>query len=511
VTGAGRRAGPGWTNPVVRGDRADPSVCRVGEDFYLACSSMDRWPGLPLYHSRDLVNWKPIGFAYREVPDEGLAPMLYAPTLRFHEGRFYLVCTDVASKGNFLISAEDPAGPWSARRWLDQEMFDPSLCFVDDKVYYTRRGSFERKDIVQAELDLETATLGPLESVGVGFWSDDAEGPHLYRIGSWWYLLMAEGGSRALHCATIGRAQSPWGPFEPHPANPFLAQHHAWWHEVLGAGHADLVEAQDGSWWLVYLATRHPAYDSLSQLGRETFLVPVQWRDGWPWVDPEHVRHLEVPARGLPRVDVEGSTAVEDFEHDELPPPWVGVGYPRQGRVSLGERPSFLRIWGGPLQGRKVAGAQAMVARHQADFACEARALVEFEPNEGDRGGLRVYQTDDYRYDLVVARQGGQKVAYLETHVGGLVGAGAPVPLGAERFELVVRCDLDTYSFSVSAEGSEVPLGQAPTRLLGSEVAQTWTGVVIGVWAAGTGGPCRAPLDLDRFEYRGLDGLGAQT
>jgi len=495
----------GWSNPVLRGDRADPSVCRVGDEFYLACSSMDRWPGIPLYHSRDLVNWRPIGFAYKEVPDEGLAPMLYAPTLRYHRGRFYLVCTDIASKGNFLMSAEDPRGPWSQRRWLDAEMFDPSLCFAEGKVFYTRRGSFEQKDIVQAELDLDAAKLGSLRSVAVGFVSDDAEGPHLYRIGQWWYLLLAEGGSRALHCCTIGRSQSPWGPFEPHPANPFVAQHHAWWHEVLGAGHGDMVEAPDGSWWLLYLATRHPAYDCLSPLGRETFLAPIRWEDGWPWVDPEHVRHLVVRAPGLPQAPVEAPGPVEDFDADELTPPWVRAGYPRQGKVSLSERPGFLRLWGGPLQEGKVAGAQVMVARHQSDFVFEARATTEFEPEEGDLGGLRIYQTDAYRYDLVVACSGGRKVALLSAHVGGLSSSSLPVVITAKRFELVVRGDLDSYNFSVVCDGSEVFVATAPTRLLGSEVAQTWTGTLIGVWAAGSGGPCRAPLDVDRFEYRGLD------
>lgn len=215
-----------YENPVVRGMNSDPSIVRVGQDYYLVTSSLEFYPGCPIYHSRDLVNWQRIGYALTtpkqfSVQKNHGHPMMYAATLRYHKGTFYLITTDISGGGNFYVTATNPAGPWSDPIYVDRPQFDASLMFDDDgKIYYTRRGPFEDKDIVQAEIDIKTSKLlTPLRSISKGMVSDDAEGPHLYRIHGWYYLILAEGGARFLHMETVGRSRSPWGPFVRDPHN----------------------------------------------------------------------------------------------------------------------------------------------------------------------------------------------------------------------------------------------------------------------------------------------------
>ena len=361
-----------FRNPILRGLNPDPSICRAGEDYYLATSTLFLFPGVPIHHSRDLVNWRLIGHAltrreqFRPAPN-GAPPMIYAPTLRFHNGTFYLITTNVHGGGNFYVTATDPAGPWSDPIFVDDEVFDPSLFFDDDgKVYYTRRGPLDEKDVLQAEIEVATGQLlSPLRSIGVGMVSDDAEGPHLYHIGEWYYLLQAEGGSRFLHMGTIGRARTPWGPFEPCPHNPIVAQHNAWWHPIKSLGHPDLVQAADGSWWAVFLGTRHFSYDALTLLGRETFLSPVGWKDGWPHLEPGALRSLEVDAPTLPLHSWPPLPVRDDF-NEELGPRWTFLtlpdsqllNTPRAPRLVafVGTRGAFARRRAQHFRGRAPAG-----------------------------------------------------------------------------------------------------------------------------------------------------------
>jgi xylan 1,4-beta-xylosidase len=281
-------------NPVIRGFHPDPSICRVGDDYYLAVSSFEFFPGVPLFHSRDLVNWRKIGHALTRQSQLDLSQArcsqgIFAPTLRHHEGTFYLTTTNVGGGGNFLVTATDPAGPWSDPVWIDRDAFDPSLFFDDDgRVYYTRR---EGQRIAQAEIDVRSGRLGtPLRIIADAFSSTDAEGPHLYKSNGFYYLLCAEGGTGYGHMVTIGRSRSPWGPFESCPWNPILTHRHVIPSPIRYTGHGDLVQTPDGAWWMVFLGTRHHPRRGycFHVLGREVFLAPVTWRDDWPIVNEQN-------------------------------------------------------------------------------------------------------------------------------------------------------------------------------------------------------------------------------
>jgi xylan 1,4-beta-xylosidase len=259
-----------YQNPVVPGFHPDPSVCRVGSDYYLVCSSFEYFPGLPLFHSRDLVHWTQIGHCLTRVEQLSLAGCrasggIWAPTIRHHSAEFFVTTTNTEGRGNFIVRASDPAGPWSNPVWVEQAGIDPSLFFEDDgTVFYTTgyRGA------LQSTIDVDS---GKLQCEPVSVWSgtggQHAEGPHLLRRGHWYYILLAEGGTEHGHMVTMARSRSPWGPFEACARNPLLT-HRSWRSPIQMTGHADIVEAHDGSHWMVFLATRPSGYPPCYHLGR---------------------------------------------------------------------------------------------------------------------------------------------------------------------------------------------------------------------------------------------------
>lgn len=290
-------------NPILTGFYPDPSICAVGKDFYLVNSTFAYFPGLPVFHSTDLIHWEQIGNAL-DRPDqiclEGCrhSQGIYAPTIRYHEGTFYLVTTYSSGPGSFILTAKDPAGPWSDPYWLGEDApgIDPSLFFDEDgRCYYvgTRpnpagvryNGDWE---IWVQELDLHTMKLtGESHAVWKGalknvIWP---EGPHLYKHDGYYYLMNAEGGTGPDHCVSIARSEQVYGPYVGNPDNPILTHRHLGRnYPVTCAGHGDLVEDADGNWYMVLLACRPRQGHTL--LGRETFLAKVVWENGWPVVNP---------------------------------------------------------------------------------------------------------------------------------------------------------------------------------------------------------------------------------
>lgn len=381
---------------------------------------------------------------------------------------------------------------------MDADVFDPSLFFDDDgKVYFTRRNHLHVKDVVQAEIDIQTGELlTPLRSIGVGMVSDDAEAPHLYHIGDWYYLLLAEGGSRFHHMGTIGRSKSPYGPFDPCPHNPIISQREAWWHPVKSVGHGDLVEASDGSWWIVFLATRHCSYDALTILGRETFLAPVQWRDGWPFVEPRALQQLEVNAPTLPLYPWPAPAARDDFETQIFALDWMFLSAAGADLCRLGERRGWVRLHGNNL-GLAEGTPSAFMAKRQTEFDCFAETVCEFEPQSAnDEAGVMVFQSGAYHYDAFVTLRDGKRSIVLRKCVGDIRHETATLPAPADAIRLRIAATPESYTFSfASKDGEWQTLGEGLTQLLAAEVAGTWNGALLGIYSSGV-------ADFDWFEYR---------
>ena len=497
----------GYTNPVVRGMNPDPSICRAGDDFYLITSSMYLYPGMPVYHSKDLINWQLIGYCLTRPSQYFLeknnnSPMMYAATLRYHKGVFYMITTDVAGGGNFFVTAANPAGPWSDPVVIDKDIFDPSLFFDDDgKVYYTRRGDFKNKDIVQAEIDIKTGKLlTPLKGISKGLVSTDTEGPHLFKRNGWYYLTMGEGGSRALHMQTIARSKSPWGPFEKDPANPVISQHNAWWYHIQALGHADFIDAPDGSSWAVCLGVRHSSYDALSAIGRETFLLPVEWKNGWPVVKNDYKYYLPVNAQTLPLHPWQQQPARDNFDSGKLGLQWNMLAYPSTQWFSLSERSGYLRLHG---TAEKLAGGSqvSFVGKRQKEMSGECSTELQFTPTAAnEEAGITVFQTGNFHYDFFVTLRDKRQVAVLRKTVGDLSEEAATIPLTGNVQQLKVLMEPDNYHFMVKQDTGWAEAGKGLTNLIATEVAQVWSGVFIGMYSTGNGTPCKNAADFNWFD-----------
>jgi xylan 1,4-beta-xylosidase len=509
-------------NPIIPGFHPDPSVIRVGGDYYLVTSSFEYFPGVPIFHSTDLVNWKQIGHVLTRKSQlnlDGIWPSggVYAPVIRYHKGTFYMITTTMGGGGNFYVTATHPAGSWSEPVWVDPDIFDPSLLFDDDgKVYYTRRGA---KGIVQAEIDIDTGKLlTPLRTLTEGFICSDIEGPHLYKINGLYYLMAAEGGTRFGHCEVIGRSASPWGPFMACPHNPILTHRDQGHSFIRDTGHAELVEDTQGNWWLFCLGTRNLEYISSSVLGRETFLAPVRWVDGWPVVGAEKTRTLplsfDTPL--LPEQSPRPGLWWDEFDSPELNLAWNFLRNPAEGSWSLAERPGFLSLHGSAL-GLDDVDSPAFVGRRQEDFQILASCRVEFQPHtENEEAGLAVYLCPTNHYEIAVTLRSGQRCAVVKKRVGDLTQEIISEPLASGPVRLVVRCDGKNYTFDYAQStgplrpGETHPLASGLARLVAPEAALgtefgVWTGVYFGLYATGQDTPCREPADFDWFEYRRME------
>lgn len=492
-------------NPVVRGVAPDPSICRVGDDFYLATSTMHFWPGIPIRHSRDLVNWRLVGHAvtrasqYRRDGRPGDL-MLYAPTLRHIGGRFWLACTNVAQgQGNFLLSADDAAGEWSDAVWVDDAGFDPSLA-VDDqgRWLYTRRTLRPDVDgfgpIVQAVIDPVTGvTSGAPVAITPGrsgYCSNDIEGPHLFKRGQWWYLCSAEGGTWAGHMQTVSRSRDPWGPFVGAPGNPVLTHRHRTGHPIQSVGHADLVDDTDGNWWAVCLGTRREPFCHRHQLGRETFLAPVEWVDDWPVIGNGGTIELAMPLdRSLPGGDHddEASTASGDAVEEVETNPWLagwstrglpldGIRLTTDGRAAAAALPAA----SGTLD---AAGDVSAVFLRQEEPETLFTAVLEAAPLSG-RAGVSAYAGTRHHHDLTVTPVDGDRLVTLRLRVGELEQVTQARLAGDGPTRLQVRATPSHYRFAASDGADELApaadllvIGQAEMTTLSAETADEFSGV----------------------------------
>ncbi len=505
-----------YRNPVIPGFHPDPSVCRVGEDYYLVTSSFEYFPGVPIFHSRDLVHWRQIGHCLTrpsQLPLER-APSstgIYAPTIRHHDGMFYMVTTNVSDGRHLYVSTQDPAGEWSEPVWVDVRdqiggSIDPSLFFDDDgAVYLTCTVPGWR--IFQAQIDLASGKLLTepcLISRGTG--NRWPEGPHLYKIGGLYYLMLAEGGTEYGHLESIARGESPWGPFEPCPHNPILT-HRNVESPIQATGHADLIQAHDGSWWLVFLAVRPNGYPPCYHLGRETFLAPVTWTaDGWPVVGDGGKVALDMDAPTLPLHPWPAPPARDDFDAPALALQWNFLRNPRAGDRSLAERPGWLRLKGSAVTLDDV-DSPAFVGRRQQHFACRAATLIDFAPGrDGEEAGLTVRMNERHHAEIAVTRRLGQRRVVVRQRIGSLAAEIAGVDVEPGPLVLEIRADRDTYRFGCAPVGEDVRLiASAETRYLSTEVAGGFTGVYLGLYATGRGCPALAPADFDWFDYTAFE------
>lgn len=507
------RATPGpnqYRNPILSGYYPDPSVIRVGDDYYLALSSFAHYPGLPIFHSRDLVNWTQIANAI-DRPEQldfsgrRVSEAVFAPDISYHDGTFYIVNTCVQCRGNFVITAKDPKGPWSNPIWLPFEGIDPSIFWEGDRAYIVNNRApnepprydghraiwIQEYDWRAGRMVGESTQLinGGVDLSKKPVW---IEGPHIFRKDGWYYLTAAEGGTSVNHSQVVFRSKELRGPFVPWSGNPILTQRdlpNDRADPISAAGHAELVQTQNGDWWVTFLAVR-PYGDDYYNIGRETFLLPVTWKDGWPTILPAGQRvpfvadRPKLPRQPALKLPTSGDFGyVDEFDGSKLAMQWIGVRTPKAPvyRLAGGD----LLIDGGAAIGDQN-GVPGFVGRRQQHHIATMATTVRFSPRQdGDRAGLVAMQSDESYLFFGVTRIAGKPVIALYTRAKGTEQLVASAPLtGTGPVTLTLRADRGTMAVDYAVGGKRTTLAKdVDIRFLSTRMAGGFTGTVVGPYA----------------------------
>jgi beta-xylosidase len=507
-----------YVNPVVAGFYPDPSIVRAGDAYYLVNSSFVYFPGVPIFRSTDLVHWSQIGNvldrpSQLSVEGAGISRGIYAPTIRYHDGTFYLITTLVDRGGNFIVTAANPAGPWSDPIWLrDVDGIDPSLFFDDDgHAYVVNNGPpigtplyDGHRAIWIQEYDVAARAMKGPRSVIVNGGVDLSkkpiwiEAPHIFKVNGRYYLICAEGGTAEQHSEVVFRADKPTGPYSPFAGNPILTQRHLPDDRpdpITSTGHADFVQTPAGDWWAVFLGTR-PYTGELYNIGRETFLMAVKWEDGWPRIVggtdplPPVIGRPALPASSS-AIPMSGDfTVKDDFDAHTLAPYWMFMRTVDERWYDLDSVPGSLVIHARheAIQDR---GHPSFIGRRQQHISATASTAVHFVPDRpGDLAGLVAFQNETHNYVLAVARTADTTVVQLEmrngTAVPDSVIARIPVRLSPrDPVELRIDARGGRYDFYYAQRhGAWRPVARdADGTILSSKKAGGFVGTVIGMYA----------------------------
>jgi len=405
-------------NPILKGFNPDPSICRVGDDYYIATSTFEWFPGVQIHHSKDLKHWQVIAQPLNRVSQLDLKGVpdscgVWAPCLSFSNGIFYLVFSNVKSfdgvwkdTPNFVVTASEIVGDWSEPIYLNSSGFDGSFFHDEDKTWYTsmlvdhRNNKFFGGIILQEYNIVEKQLVGELFYLTEGTKLGLSEGPHLYKKDEYYYLLLAEGGTEYNHAATILRSKKITGPYEEHPDNPILTSKNDENYPLQKAGHASLIETQFGDWYIVYLLGRPLTARGRCVLGRETGIEEIIWENGWPYLKTKKkIPRLEIPNPKLKEVVLSKEKNLNDFDSEKLNYAFQSLRIPRnENWISLLERPGFLRLKG--KESLSSAHSQALIARRLQHFNAEVSTCIEFEPKTFQQlaGLVLYYNTGHYHY-----------------------------------------------------------------------------------------------------------------
>lgn len=479
-----------YTNPILRGFYPDPSICRVGDDYYMVTSSFEFAPGVPLFHSKNLVSWTQIGHCLvdeSEVDMRGCCAShgIYAPTIRYHEGRFYMITTNVGGGGHLICHTDDPSRGWSKPVYLGLPGIDPSLLFDAGHVYFTSTGEADgRAAIMMCELDPITGKLLTEPTcVSFGCGGKYPEAPHLYHIGDYYYLMLAEGGTEYGHRETILRGTSPYGPYEPCPNGPILTHRDRMGCNIQATGHADLLEDANGNWWLVCLAIRTLPGVMLHNLGRETFLAPVSWVDGWPVVG--NAGEIDYEMSGpLPQAATQTDWSYrDDFTEAGLDHRWAYVRNPEKEMYSVAAGKLKLKS-SDALSTPK--GSPAFVGIRQPEFKVTVEAVLDDAGALGRMAGLSAFYSNDYHYDLCIQKNGGQTQAFLRRRLHDVESIGKTLTIDKKGpLRLCLEADEQSYQFYIiNTDGKKAHMGGGATAGLCTECTNpmSFTGVFTGLF-----------------------------
>lgn len=502
-----------FQNPVLRGMYPDPSMCEANGKFYLVCSTFQYFPGIPLFESEDLINWKQIGHVLTRksqllVEKNDTNSGIYAPTIRYNKGRFYMVVTNVENIGNFYVYTDDIYGEWSEPIKVEQGGIDPSLFFDDDgKVYFISNGndSEGRGFIQMSEIDISNGKkITENEPLWYGTGGRYIEAPHMYKFGDYYYLLNAEVGTEYGHMVNLARSKNIKGPYEPCPKNPLLTNRNLGGYQLQGAGHGDIVQAKDGTWWFCHLAFRQQdKYALYHHLGRETCMEPVIWEDGWFYIGTKIAEKgicgddvssgynktqgygcalMEVEAPEEHKFTPQNLNYCKTFENLSLKLDWCHICNPEYENYKLEK--DYFEITANNRTIDTVTGTPSFIGirscEHEEQITCDVELLAG---NENAQTGISMYMDCKHHYDVYITKKNGKYYAEAKLTIGPVKAIQKSIELSENKTCIKIISDCFFYSLGIETSNGFVELARAENKYLSSEVAGGFCGVFIGLYA----------------------------
>lgn len=481
-----------YQNPIIPGFYPDPSICKEGNNYYLVTSSFEYFPGVPIFRSTDLINWEQIGHCLTRksqlnLDESECSGGIFAPTIRYHQGKFYMITTTYV-KNNieaFYVSTDNPEAEWSEPVYIDIIGIDPSLYFENGKTFVQYSDYSEGISVIkQVEIELSSGKLlcePKIISYGCG--GRDVEAPHLFKRNSWYYLMLAEGGTREGHMATLSRGKSIWGPFEPCPYNPILSNRDKAIEKIQSIGHADLIEDDYGEVWMVALGTR--PFKHRSNLGRETMLTPAFWTDdGWLKSKDGYMPFEVEINRDI--IQKRKSEYFLDFAKKKLPTELVLLRADITRNISFNN--DTLEVIGNTYTLNDL-GSPIFLAFRQTSYTFETTTSIEFEPErETQEAGLAILMDNEHHMELVITLRNDKKVLLLRKKVADIIEEKIYELYDQHKnIALKISGSNEKYYFSFSDRNNNwIQLDWTFTKHLSSESTfSIFTGVVVGLYVTG--------------------------
>ena len=526
-----------FTNPIMAGFYPDPSVTRVGEDYYLVNSTFAYFPGIPVFHSKDLKNWKQIGSVIDRPSQmtffgDRTSRGLFAPSINFYKGTYYITCTNIDKRGNFVMTAKKPEGPWSDPVWLPQVRgIDPSLFFDQDKAYIVYNSDApDNKPLYSGHRTIRTFQFDPVNLKVIGeevqlvnggvditkkpVW---IEGPHIFKRGEWYYICAAEGGTSVNHSQVILRSKQATGPYVPYEKNPILTQRNLDPNRkdpITSTGHAELVEGPDGKTYAIFLAVR-PYEGNHYNTGRETFIAPVKWTDGWPIINPDHK-------------EVKYSYNADFKEVKQVAPPQSGnFAYRTTFDKKLDQSLLFLRTndtsWYklDKTNGLTMkllpetcmgVGNPAFIGKRQQHLTGSASTEMTFTASQSnEKAGMLIFQGEYNFYYICKSIKDGKQVVQLykgnpSTKTMDLI---TEAPITAKKVQFKIEADREFYSFYYAETPVKWKLlkDSVDGKFLSTQTAGGFVGSLFALYATSSGENSTNKASYKWLDYAGNDAV----
>ena len=534
-----------FNNPILRGGYPDPSICRVGNDYYLVNSSFEYFPGLPIHHSTDLVNWELVGHGlHRKSQCTGTMNLvdvqsnggIHAPTIRYHDSTFYIITTNVYQPPNkdeptqfinFIITAKHPEGPWSDPIIIKGAPgIDPDIFFDDGgKIWYSGTHAPDKPNF-QGEGEIWMQELDPTSFQLLGerhyLWRGAcqgtwAEGPHIYKKDGWYYLLIAEGGTHFNHAVMVAASKNITGPYEPNDRNPiFTTRHMSYDYWVNSTGHADIIELPNGEWKMVCLGIRNEVNRG-SNMGRETMLLPITWeQEPYEWKEVKYTWPVCAPLTGkleqnqpypLARDNkYNNAYFLDDFNNNDLGMHWTSRRVPKENAIDLNLQPGFLRMKYLPqtIVERK---AYNFLGIKQQESQFELVTSMQFNNKlNGEEAGFCLIQKDDNYILFDVKREDNENVLQLviKPHdKEAYIKKDLVLNKKTKQLELKITANKEHYNYYYRLKSNDIWINfdQTSNDVL---ISRGYTGAHLGLYATCNGGKSVSSAAFELMTYKNI-------